>query len=56
VFDRFYRVSRDRSRQSGGAGLGLSIAHWIVATHHGHIGVESTPGVGSTFTVRLPLA
>jgi heavy metal sensor kinase len=56
VFDRFYRVSRDRSRQSGGAGLGLSIAHWIVATHHGHIAVESTPGVGSTFTIRLPLA
>jgi signal transduction histidine kinase len=56
VFDRFYRVSRDRSRQSGGAGLGLSIAHWIVATHRGHIGVQSTPGVGSTFTVRLPLA
>jgi heavy metal sensor kinase len=56
VFDRFYRVSQDRSRKSGGAGLGLSIAHWIVATHHGHIRVQSTPGIGSTFTVRLPLA
>jgi signal transduction histidine kinase len=56
VFDRFYRVSQDRSRRSGGAGLGLSIAHWIVAAHHGQIVVRSTPGIGSTFTVRLPLA
>jgi two-component system OmpR family sensor kinase len=56
VFDRFYRVSQDRSRKSGGAGLGLAIAQWIVATHRGHIEVRSTPGSGSTFTVRLPLA
>jgi signal transduction histidine kinase len=55
VFDRFYRVSKDRSRKSGGAGLGLSIAHRIVATHRGQIEVQSTPGSGSTFTVRLPL-
>jgi heavy metal sensor kinase len=56
VFDRFYRVSRDRSQRSGGAGLGLSIAQWIVATHRGQIEVQSTPGSGSTFTFRLPLA
>jgi heavy metal sensor kinase len=56
VFDRFYRASQDRSRKSGGAGLGLSIAHWIVAAHHGQLGVQSTPGIGSTFMVRLPLA
>jgi two-component system OmpR family sensor kinase len=56
VFDRFYRVSKDRSRTTGGAGLGLSIARWIVASHRGRIDVQSTPGAGSTFTVRLPLA
>ncbi|MBI4463902.1 MAG: HAMP domain-containing protein [Acidobacteria bacterium] len=55
VFDRFYRADRARSRDGGGAGLGLSIAQWIACVHHGQIEVESTPGRGSTFRVRLPL-
>jgi signal transduction histidine kinase len=56
VFDRFYRVDSGRSRESGGTGLGLSIVRWVVEAHGGRVGVESTVGKGSTFTVRLPLA
>jgi heavy metal sensor kinase len=55
IFERFYRVSKDRSRATGGTGLGLSIARWIAEQHGGGIRVESTPGVGSEFCVRLPL-
>jgi signal transduction histidine kinase len=55
IFDRFYRVNRDRSRQTGGAGLGLAIAQAIAKTHQGNIRVESQPGKGSTFTIQLPL-
>lgn len=55
IFDRFYRVSSDRSRQTGGAGLGLAIAQAIAQAHQGTIRVESQPGKGSTFTVQLPL-
>lgn len=54
VFDRFYRVDKVRSRQAGGAGLGLSIARWIIDAHRGSIGVESVPGSGTTFIVRIP--
>jgi signal transduction histidine kinase len=53
IFERFYRVDRSRSRQSGGCGLGLSIAEHIVQLHRGRIEVQSSPGMGSTFTVRL---
>ena len=56
VFDRFWRADRVRSRGTGGAGLGLAIARWIVDRHRGTIEVESQPGRGSTFTVKIPLA
>jgi len=56
VFDRFYRVSMDRSRKTGGSGLGLSIARWLASLHNGEIGAESEPGKGSAFRVRLPLS
>jgi len=55
IFERFYRASKDRSRQSGGVGLGLSIAQWIALRHGGDVLVESKPGFGSTFRVRLPI-
>jgi signal transduction histidine kinase len=54
IFDRFYRA--DPARSGGGAGLGLAIARWLVDAHGGRITVESTPNVGSTFRVLLPLA
>ena len=56
VFERFYRADSARSRDSGGAGLGLSIGHWIAKAHLGEITVRSTPERGSSFHVKLPLS
>ncbi len=56
VFDRFYRVDKARSRETGGTGLGLSITKSAVQMHKGSIKVQSIPGVGSIFTVRIPLS
>jgi signal transduction histidine kinase len=55
IFNRFYRVQQDRSRRTGGSGLGLPIAAAIAQIHRGSISVQSQLGQGSTFTVRLPL-
>jgi heavy metal sensor kinase len=55
VFDRFYRVDKARSRELGGAGLGLSIVRWIVEVHGGKISIDSGLGRGSKFIVELPL-
>jgi len=58
IFERFYRgdKSRTRSRADSGFGLGLPIAYWIVRNHGGRIDVESTEGVGTTFSVWLPIS
>jgi heavy metal sensor kinase len=55
IFKRFYRVDKSRSRETGGVGLGLSIAEWIAHAHHGRIEVDSELSQGSTFTVYLPI-
>jgi signal transduction histidine kinase len=54
IFDRFYRVDRVRSKNNGGAGLGLAIARWIAEMHGGTIAAESKVGAGSEFQIRLP--
>lgn len=54
VFERFYRVDPSRRRDTGGTGLGLSIVRNVAVAHGGEVGLRSTEGVGSTFTLRLP--
>jgi two-component system sensor histidine kinase SenX3 len=55
IFERFYRVDPSRSRETGGTGLGLSIVKHVAANHGGEVKLFSQPGVGSTFTLRLPI-
>jgi two-component system sensor histidine kinase SenX3 len=55
IFERFYRVDPSRSRETGGTGLGLSIVKHVSANHGGEVRLFSQPGVGSTFTLRLPI-
>jgi two-component system sensor histidine kinase ArlS len=54
IFDRFYRVDKDRSRETGGSGLGLSIVKWIVSAHNGQIIAHNNKEVGLTITVKFP--
>jgi len=54
VFERFYRADKARSRQEGGFGLGLAIVKWIAESHKGEVDLATGPGMGSTFTVKLP--
>lgn len=56
VFERFYRVDSARSRATGGTGLGLAIVKHVAESHGGSVSLESELGVGSTFTIRLPLS
>ncbi|MBQ3871464.1 MAG: HAMP domain-containing histidine kinase, partial [Clostridia bacterium] len=54
IFERFYRVSKSRARETGGSGLGLYIVQTIVRLHGGRITLESAEGEGSTFYIHLP--
>ncbi|CAB4629509.1 unannotated protein [freshwater metagenome] len=56
IFERFYRVDPSRSRETGGTGLGLAIVKHVASNHRGEIKLFSQVGLGSTFTLRLPLA
>jgi len=56
VFRPFYRLDASRRPTTGGVGLGLSIVELIVRGHHGTVTVQSAPGAGSTFTMRVPCA
>jgi signal transduction histidine kinase len=55
IFDRFFRVDDSRTRDTGGAGLGLAIAKWAVEIHGGQITVDDRPGGGAEFRIVVPL-
>ena len=54
IFERFYRVDRGRARERGGTGLGLAIVRHVALSHGGSVEVESAPGAGAIFTLRIP--
>jgi len=56
IFERFYRVDRARSRETGGTGLGLAIVRHVAQAHGGDVTVESREGEGSLFTLHVPIA
>ena len=56
IFERFYRVDKSHSREIGGTGLGLAIAKGAIVMHRGAVKVESTPGTGSRFDIKIPLS
>jgi signal transduction histidine kinase len=56
IFDRFFRVKGKATRHITGSGLGLALVKEVVEAHQGYIDVQSTPGVGTTFTLSFPLA
>src|SRR5438093_9522630 len=56
IFERFYRADSALVRATGGTGLGLAICDWVARAHGGSLGVESQPGRGAMFTLRLPTA
>ena len=56
VFERFYRVDQSRASRTGGTGLGLAIVKHVASNHGGSVSVWSEEGLGSTFTLRIPLA
>jgi heavy metal sensor kinase len=56
IFDRFYRLDESRTRETGGAGLGLAIAKWSIEAHGGKILLDSWPGQGAVFSIQLPAA
>jgi two-component system phosphate regulon sensor histidine kinase PhoR len=55
IFEKFYRAPIDKTRETRGTGLGLTLTKHIVEAHHGTIEVESTVGKGSVFTIRIPI-
>jgi two-component system sensor histidine kinase SenX3 len=56
IFERFYRVDRARSRDTGGTGLGLAIVRHVAQAHGGDVTVDSREGEGSTFTIQVPIS
>ena len=56
IFERFVRADQSRSRDAGGSGLGLAIADALISAHNGRISVDTAPGRGTAFTIRLPLS
>ena len=54
IFERFYRVDKSRSKETGGTGLGLSIVKHIIQQHNGQLNIDSTPGQGTTITIAFP--